>query len=261
MTAEILGCIFIALVLIIGGDRTVKALITLCGNALIISLVIMTIYWGAQPLAVILCSCTAICALTLFYQNEVNIKTKAAFISAMLISALMIMLIVLFVYHGHIQGLAGTSLHNIRETNGYYGNIGINMMLIQVSVILIALLGAVIDTSISIASGCFEVARHHERIGRKEMFLSGMRIGGEILSSTVNTLFFIFMGEFLVMFVNFALYCPVDIAINSKEFAQGVICIMISAAGCILTIPATAFTIAIFMKNRFTGEAQKAHSD
>lgn len=141
-------------------------------------------------------------------------------------------------------------MHTIREMNGYSGSIGVNMLFLQAAVILIALLGAVIDTSLSIASGSFEVLRHNPGLSRKAMFLSGVHIGGEILNSTVNTLFFIFMGEFLVMFVNFAFYYPVDIMINSKEFAQGVICIMVSAAGCVAVIPITAFISALFFKKQ-----------
>ena len=75
---------------------------------------------------------------------------------------------------------------------------------------------------------------------KKELILSGMKIGGSILSSTVNTLFFIFAGEYLILFINFSMYYSLEVMINSREFAEGIINIIISAVGCIAIIPAAS---------------------
>ena len=85
----ILAAAFVLLVLFIGGDRTAKALVTLAGNASILAACIFVIYQGANPLITALVSCLGVTLLTLFYQNEVNQKTVAAFWSVAVVIALL----------------------------------------------------------------------------------------------------------------------------------------------------------------------------
>lgn len=246
MTIGILSVIFLILILTVGSDRTAKSFITLIGNTALLISVIFAINAGFNPLAAALLITASVSALSLFYQNGYNIKTVSAFVSVMLVSIIMTVLIFLFVFNGHIQGMPGTSHHSIRPSNGYPGDIGVDMLLLHVMVILIALMGSVIDTSLAVTSGCFEVMRHNKGLKQYEIFFSGIRIGGEILCSTVNTLVFVFIGEFLSMFVTLAQFEPAHAVINSKEFAQGVICIMISAAGCVAVIPIASLMIGKF---------------
>ncbi len=237
MTAGILSVIFLILILTVGGNRTAKSFIALIGNAAMMICAIFAINSNIHPLPVMLVMAASVSTLSLFYQNGYNTKTVSAFISVMTVSIMMTALIFLFVFNAHIQGMPGTSHHSIRPSNGYPGEIGVDMLSLHVMVILIALMGSVIDTSLAVTSGCFEVMRHNKGLKKSEIFASGIRIGGEILCSTVNTLVFVFIGEFLSMFVTLAQFEPVHYVINSKEFSQGVICIMISAAGCVAIIP------------------------
>ncbi|MEA4922636.1 MAG: YibE/F family protein [Eubacteriaceae bacterium] len=240
MMIAVLIVLVILLALFTGGDRTAKSLVTLGANAVILFVSIGIMYAGADPLIVSVITCVLVSAVTIFFQNEFNDKTRTAFISVMGILALMLILIYLFVYEGHLQGFPVTGQNHIRESNGYDGKIGMDMAMVEMAVILMTMVGAVIDTAVAVTSGTYEVARNDPELKGRELFCSGMKIGRDILSSTVNTLFFIFAGEFLIMFINFMMYYSFSVMINSKEFAQGTITIVISAIGCVLAIPAAA---------------------
>ena len=178
--------------------------------------------------------------LLIFYQNEVNDKTRVAFIAVIVIAAVMLALIAVFVYGGHLQGMSFVGENKIRQSNGYSGDIGVDMFAIAILVMLWTLVGAIDDTAMAIVSGVYEIARHNPEYEQRELILSGMKIGGSILSSTVNTLFFIFAGEYLILFINFSMYYSLEVMINSREFAEGIINIIISAVGCIAIIPAAS---------------------
>lgn len=256
MIIVILGAIFIFLTLAIGGDRTSKSLATLGGNAIVLGLSIKALFSGVNPIIVTIVAALLVCLITLFYQNENNVKSRSALLSVIVVTIIMLGLIVAFVYQGHIQGMSGSSVSNIRADNGYPGNIGINMVLLEVIIILVTLIGAVIDTAVAVTSGIYEVYKHNSHMNRRELWASGMRIGSDILSSTVNTLFFIFIGEFLATFITFAKYYPFEMLINSKEFAQGIITIMISAASCVIIIPIAALSAAALFKKAKTNKKE-----
>ena len=68
--------------------------------------------------------------VTIFYQNEVNKKTKVAFLSVMIVVMIASIFIFILVRQGHIQGINVIGDEKIKETNGYLGNIGINMLMV-----------------------------------------------------------------------------------------------------------------------------------
>lgn len=246
---KILLVIIVLLALLTGGDRTAKALITAAINCLIFAGLIFLIYMGLNPMITGILASILISLVTIFYQNEVNKKTKVAFLSVMIVVMIASIFIFILVRQGHIQGINVIGDEKIRETNGYLGNIGINMLMVQVTVFVIVLMGAVIDAAVAISSGMYEIAALNPDIKKYDLFASGMNIGRSILSSNVNTLFFVFAGEYMIMFINYMTYYSFKTMINSKDFAQGSLAIMISAIACVIIIPVTS-SIALKIYNR-----------
>ena len=228
MMISVLCIVLVVLCLLVGGDRTAKTLMTLSLNAIVLVAVIWAISLGLPPMIVSIAAILIVICITIFYQNEVNDKTRVAFIAVIVIAAVMLALIAVFVYGGHLQGMS------------FVGEIGVDMFAIAILVMLWTLVGAIVDTAMAIVSGVYEIARHNPEYEQRELILSGMKIGGSILSSTVNTLFFIFAGEYLILFINFSMYYSLEVMINSREFAEGIINIIISAVGCIAIIPAAS---------------------
>lgn len=243
----VLGLVLIALILLVGGDRTAKSIITLGFNALILLCTIFAINLGLNPLATTILSCIVISLVTLFYQNEVNIKTKLAFISVVMVIAILFVVIFRIASISSIQGFPIDQL-SIQDSNGYSRNIDRNMMFIQISVILMVFIGAIIDTALAVTSALYEVHLNNPDLSKDKLFQSGIGIGRDILSSTINTLFFIYIAEYLTLFIQFVNDFTFAQMINSKQFCQEFISITLSGIGCIMIIPIAALLGACFYK-------------
>lgn len=252
----IFAIIFILLVLFIGGDRSAKALVTLAGNAILLTAALLLIYIGVNPFLCTISACILITLLTLFYQNEINDKTKAAFWSVLLVLALLIPFLWFLGTKTNTQGFP-VGQYEIRESNGYTGSIGINMSLLQISALLMVLIGAVIDTALAVTSALYEVHLNNPRLSRGDLFRSGISVGRDILGSTVNTLFFIFIAEYFTLFLQFMEFYSFAQMVNSKEFVQEIISIAVGGIGCVLIIPAAAGLGAVFYGRQPTAEKKK----
>lgn len=88
--------------------------------------------------------------------------------------------------------------------------------------ILIASLGAVIDTAMSIATTIEEIKYRRPDISAKELLKSGIKIGGDMMGTMSNTLILAFTGGSLSTLVVFMLMichfykCLIHIALELK---------------------------------------------
>ncbi|MGP1570238.1 MAG: YibE/F family protein [Eubacteriales bacterium] len=235
----VLAAIFVILCLTIGGQRTAKSLISIFLNALTVLALIGAIFLGIHPLLSCFIFCAFVCLITLFYQNGYNPKTVCAFISIVIISIFMASLVSVFVNISAIQGFP-LAQFEIQETNGYMKNVSLYMPAVQSVVILTVVLGSVIDTSICISSSLYEIRMRNKDFSTSELFWSGMNIGKNILSSTVNTLFFIYIAEYLTLFLQFANDYSFPDMINSKEFSQETSSVLFAAIASVAVIPVTS---------------------
>lgn len=246
---KILIIILLLLMIIIGGERGVISIITLAGNIIALCITIYLIVLGINPLIAAGLGSLIICAITLIYQNKKNKKTIVAFISALIIIAIFFTFAYLI---GTYSKLGGFNEIEQPELMTYYlGDIHVNMVHLEIAVIIIGLLGAITDTAMAVSSGLYEVYQNNQHLERKELFLSGMNIGKDILGTTVNTLLFAYLGESVMLFILFKTYgyTFLDI-INSKSFLQSVISILFSAIGCVAIIPLTALLEAEMLKRQ-----------
>ena len=250
MMIIILILIYFMLSLTAGGERTAKTIVTISLNCLLLALAILLISTNVPVIPVAVVLFTGISLITIFFQNETNDKTKAAFLSVMMIILVFTAIIVFFVYKAHLQGMSIMPGAKIRESNGYSGDINVNMVMIQITVMVLILTGSVTDAAVSISSGIYEVLRRNPDTDVSGLFRSGMNIGADILNSNVNTLFFIMLGESMIMFINYMQYHSFAALINSKEFSQETISIALSAFACVLAIPVTSAVCAAFFKRK-----------
>ena len=63
--------------------------------------------------------------------------------------------------------------------------------------ILLSSLGAIIDVGISIASSVYEVYMTNPKLSKKELFLSGINVGRDMMGNDGNTLLLAFTGTTL----------------------------------------------------------------
>lgn len=253
----ILAVVFVVLLIAVGGDRGVVSLVTLVGNILTFLFSIYLMAAGINPIVITLIACLIISSITLFYQNQKNEKTKAAFISVVSVSLLLLIFMVLFLTKMDLYGL--NEIEQQSELSLYYSfNIHINMELVLLTVVIICFIGAIMDTAMAVSSGVFEVHVNHPETGKEGLYKSGLSIGADILSTTLNTLFFAYCGEALIMFLYLIKYnYSVVKVLNSKAFLLNFTTIVMSAIGCVLIIPICAKITAIIIERGSKKDEEK----
>ena len=136
-------------------------------------------------------------------------------------------------------------METMENIGGLSFEVNTSMTDILIGVYLITAIGTIIDTSISVSSAMNEVYINNPDINSKELFNSGMNVGKDIMSTTVNTLFFAIISSFIGLFMyhhNVAL----DYIINYKEFAKLVIELLFMFIASTLIIPITSFIASKF---------------
>ena len=151
----------------------------------------------------------------------------------------------------NISIIAGFGYESYEEINMFSYDVRIDFTDIAISMILISLIGATVDTSIAISSALYEIYDNNKTLTKKELFKSGMSVGRDILCTTSNTLLFAFLGDFMTLLIWFykGKYSILEI-VNAKTFVAEMIRILFSAIGCIIIIPITAYITTNSIKNK-----------
>lgn len=240
---NLLSLILLILLILISGKRGIKTYLTIYINLFILLILIILICWGINPIIPTLIICLIISTLILFFLNGFNQKTISAFISVSIILIIFILITIITTSKTYIQGYTEETIESIGYINY---DTGLNMRQITISVILIGLIGTITDTAIAISSSLFEVHQNNPKLNKKELFISGMNIGKDILGTTINTLFFAYLGGYMTIFIYFQdfSYSIVDI-INSKLFAEEFINIVLSGLSSVLIIPVSSYITSL----------------
>ncbi|MCM3618181.1 YibE/F family protein [Sutcliffiella horikoshii] len=238
-----LAAILFILMVLVGGRKGVRSFIALFVN---FGVLFMTILFmtdpNANPIVLTLIACMIISCVSLFYINEWNEKTTIAFISTIITIVIMLLFILFITKRSMIQGF---SEEEIEELGMYSMYLGVDFVKIGASVIIMSTIGAILDIAISITSPMREIHHHNPTISRKELFLSGMGIGRDILGTSANTIFFAFFGGYLALLIWFKeLSYSVGQIINSKVFSAEMITILCAGTGIAIVIPITSWITA-----------------
>lgn len=239
---SILTLLMFILLVWIGGKRGLKLFISLVINFIILMLTFYFIALGFNPIVISLIGCLIITYIILYFVNGENIKTKASLISVIIV--LLILVVSIFIVTT-LTKISGFGYESYEEINMFSYDVDLNFTDVSIALILIGLIGATVDTSVAISSALYEVHQNNKNLSKKELFLSGITIGKDILGTTTNTLLFAFLGEFLTLLIWFkdVNYSLLDI-INNKTFCAEFIKILFSGMGCILVIPITAIIVS-----------------
>lgn len=122
--------------------------------------------------------------------------------------------------------------------------------LTKVFTVILAVIAAVIDLTITISSPMYELNETNPTLSRKALFQSGMRVGREILATSANTIYLAYFGGQLTLFFwFFQLHYSFGHIINSKIFAQEFISILLGGIAVAISIPITAWITALLIKH------------
>ena len=242
----VLAVILFLLMLYIDRKRGLKLFVSLALNFVVLIVIFYLTALGFNAVVCSLIGCFTVSCVMLFFVNGESIKTVS---SIKAITVVLLILSVLIFSMAYVSRIAGFGYESYEEINMFSYDVKIDFTNIAISMILFSLIGATVDSSIAISSALYEVHENNKGLSRKELFISGMNIGKDILCTTANTLMFAFLGDFMTLLIWFY-KCEYTFGeiVNAKTFAAELIRILFSATGCIIVIPVTAFLTARALK-------------
>lgn len=233
----LLSIILFFLLLIVGKSRGVKTFVTFYLSIILIItyIILMNLGFNAIILALIVCILSS--CISLFMLNGYNLKTLSSFISIILV---LVLVFIITYTIGKLSNIQGFSSDSVETIGGFSYLINYDMTKVIIGMYLICVIGTIIDTSISVSTSMNEVLENNPKIKEKELYKSGMNIGGDILSTTINTLFFAIISSFIGFFM-WHKNDTLSYIINHKVFAQTIIELLLSFIASILIIPITSY--------------------
>ncbi len=232
--------IFLALLLLLTGKRGIKsfvALIVTCAGIILIILPMMLS--GVNPVLAAVLGCLFAIVTTLVLVYGFTVKTLAAALGALggvvvagLFTALM----------NGILHMTGTTSSEATMLSLHFANGEIDLNGIMFAAILIGSLGGTIDVGVSIASALDEMRERAPEITASEMIASGLKIGSDIMSASLNTLILAYVGSaiHLLLMLRINGIAMIDV-MNAETITSELLRALAGSFGLLFTVPITSF--------------------
>lgn len=149
---------------------------------------------------------------------------------------------------GAITPLNGFNMSEAENLLLYGADKGLRVSGVLVCGVLIAALGAVMDTSMNIASSIWELHERNPKLNARELFKSGMNIGRDAMGTMANTLILAFAGSSLNTLILVQVYdIPFTQLINTDFICIEILQSVAGSMGILLTTPLVAAISASIM--------------
>ena len=243
----ILVILFLVVVIGIGGIKGIKTIMTVIFTIVcILFFMLPLIIRGVSPILASIIIVILSITMTFILVSGINKKSLSAIIGSFIAVTIAGIIAYGFGKWAHLSGVTmenAESIMYISETSG----LKINGLLF--AAILISSLGAIMDTTMSIASSIFEIVQVNKEIEKKELFNRGMNIGRDIMGTMTNTLILAFVGGAINLMImlyvaNMWTIQLMNLDIIGTEIIQG----LSGTIAMILAIPITAMVSIYFCK-------------
>lgn len=235
----VLASIFIIVVIITGGVKGIKSLVSLMFTLVtVIFLMLPLMFRGVEPMLAAVVSATLSIIVTLSLVSGINKKTVTAIIGT--ISGVVISGIIAYIF-GELTHSSGMTMNDTESLIYIAEGTNLKVKGIMFAGILIASLGAVMDVAMSISSSLFEIYEVNKNIKQIDLFKSSMNIGKDIIGTMTNTLILAFAGgSITTLILIFAANMPYNKFINLEVLAIEIIQGLAGSIGIVLSVPITA---------------------
>lgn len=234
----ILGILFIATLVILGGRKGITSLISLIFTiASVFFILLPLINKGFNPMLITIILSGIITTVTLLLISGWKRKTLAAILGIIGGATCAGLLAYLFGFFAHLTGFGSQEAQML----GYFQNYQLNFKGILFASMLFGALGAVMDVGMSIASAIEEVYQAHPLAKPQELFRAGMNVGRDIMGTMANTLILAYTGGSLPLLLILINYQSSFLkVINLDLIASEIIRALTGSLGLFVAIPLTA---------------------
>ncbi|PAB59945.1 YibE/F family protein [Anaeromicrobium sediminis] len=242
-----MALLFIFLIVLIGRVKGIKAAITLFFTMfLILKVLLPGILSGYNPIWLTIGISTMITIITLVIIGGINSKS----ISAIVGTTLGVVIAGLLAYYvGATAKLTGLSSEEAMMLMYIPQEIKFNFKSLLFSGIIMGALGAVMDVAMSISSAIEEIYKANSSMTKKDLFMSGMNVGKDVMGTMSNTLILAYTGSSIPLLLLFMAYESSLVKIlNLDIVATEIIRSLAGSIGLVMTIPITAFVASMLIK-------------
>lgn len=240
---------FFASIILVGRKKGIKAIIGLIITVVaVLFVLLMTIFKGYNAILVSVGTCFVITVLTFAVIGGWNKKTISAALGT--IGGVVLAGIIASIV-SYLAKLSGGGKEEAIMLSVAATNVTFNFRHLLFAEIIVSALGACMDVGMSIASSLSELKMKKPDMTAKELFKSGMNIGGDMIGTMTNTLILSFIGSSLLLILLYmASSLSVTEVINIKAIATETVCAISGSIGIVYTVPITAAIFAIFNKDK-----------
>ena len=245
----ILILIFMIVLLVIGRRKGLKTIITLVLTMFMIFKVLLPLMLrGFNPIFITILISAVIIIVTILIISGLSKKSLAAIVGT--VSGVLIAGFLAFIIGTRVK-LTGLTSEEAVMLLYIPQNINFNFKDLLFSGILLGALGAVMDVSMSIASSIEEIRKVNTDLSRKELFLSGMNVGKDIMGTMSNTLILAYTGSTVPLMLLFMAYETSFLRIvNLDLIATEIIRSIAGSIGLVLAVPITALISVILIRKK-----------
>ena len=238
---------FFASIILVGRKKGIKAIIGLIITVVaVLFVLLMTIFKGYNAILVSVGTCFVITVLTFAVIGGWNKKTISAALGT--IGGVVLAGIIASIV-SYLAKLSGGGKEEAIMLSVAATNVTFNFRHLLFAEIIVSALGACMDVGMSIASSLSELKMKKPDMTAKELFKSGMNIGGDMIGTMTNTLILSFIGSSLLLILLYmASSLSVTEVINIEAIATETVCAISGSIGIVYTVPITAAIFAIFNK-------------
>ena len=182
--------------------------------------------------------------ITIYLVGGFNSKSSAAIIGTSISLIFAGALSMLAIYFAHLTGFAGEEnmfLYTARPDLSFTGILSASM--------IIAALGALMDTAVSIASTVNEIYETDKSLTVRQLFKSGMNVGRDIIGTMSNTLILVYLGSSLPL-VLLSSNIDMNKFFNLNQVATEILSAIIGSIAILACVPITAIISAILIKRQ-----------
>ena len=235
-----LSLIFCGLLVYVGRKKGFYSLISIGLTVLLITHALTPlILLGLNPVAATILICIASTAATMYLVGGFNAKSTSAMLS--LLFAGLLSYITMFTAH-----LTGFTEENSMFL--YTAHPELDFIGITISTMILATLGAVMDVAMSIASTINEIYITDNTKTVKDLFISGMNVGRDIIGTMANTLILVYLGGSLPLLL---LAGNIDLQkfINLNQVVTETASALIGSIAIVICVPFTAVAASQMIKH------------
>ncbi|MBR2525316.1 YibE/F family protein [bacterium] len=235
----VLIALFGGLLIYVGRKKGFYSLLSIFATVLLILFVLVPLVRnGFSPIISALGISIISTIITMYLVGGFNYKSTSAILGTVGSLIFATILSLLTIKFSHLTGFC------CEETMFLYqADPTLNFKGILTASVMLATLGAVMDTSMSIASSINEFYKINSNLSYKQLFLSGMNVGKDIIGTMANTLILVYLGGSLPLVL---LSQNIDLQkfFNLNQVVTEISSAIIGSIALVICVPVTAIIAA-----------------